>query len=196
MNLAFGNVLGFARVWGTGRFLGNSSEIYAGSRTPCYSAEMNSLFLSGASFLMKLQKKNYPYNLIYVSFCQLWFILLLLLVYFLGGFWLLSFWTEARKLRASLTLTCQVEWRKPAPSFYISECLGWRRLYPSLVRKCLVSFYVKAGQAFKVQSAAQRPCSPLCLLSTYHVLESPFSTPSFWLYSQIRVLDTGTPQLP
>lgn len=67
-------------------------------------------------------------------FCQLWFILLLLLVYFLGGFWLLSFWTEARNLRASLTLICEAAWRKRVWSFYISESLGWR-LYLSLVRK-------------------------------------------------------------
>lgn len=70
-----------------------------------------------------------------MTFCQLWFILLLLLVYFLGGFWLLSFWNEARNLRASLNLICKVAWRKQAWSFYISESLGWRRLYPSLVRK-------------------------------------------------------------
>lgn len=70
-----------------------------------------------------------------MTFCQLRFILLLLLVYFLGGFWLLSSWTEARNLRASLTLICKVAWRKRAWSFYISESLGWRRLYPSLARK-------------------------------------------------------------
>lgn len=54
---------------------------------------------------------------------------------FLEGFGPLSLSTEARSLRASLTLICEVAWRKWAWSFYISESRGWRRLSPSLVRK-------------------------------------------------------------
>lgn len=74
--------------------LGNSSGTRVGLRTPCYSAERDSIFLSGASFLMKLKKKT-PYNLIYVTFGQLWLISMLVLIYFLGGsfffIWLLCF---------------------------------------------------------------------------------------------------------
>lgn len=191
MNPAFGNVLSFARVWGTGRLLGNSLETDVGSRTACYSAEMNSIFLSRESFLMKLKKKS-PYNLIYVTFCQLWFILLLLLVYFLGGFWMLNFWTGTRKLWASLTLTCQMEWRKWAWFFYISECLGWRRLYSSLVFGEFLNESRANLQSTEHNSEALHTAPSLLNLPCTGVT---FFHPKF-LFSQIPVLDIGTPQLP
>lgn len=115
----------------------------------------NSIFLSEASLLIKREKKC---NLICMTFCQLSFILLLLFIFLLERFRLLSVWTKAWRTLSSIA--CDLPSGVGKLHLFIFVNLGTEGIVmPLNFVEIVESFYIKSWTIFKLQRAAGRNLS-------------------------------------